>query len=141
MDGELSEEESGPLVEHIAACPVCRQAREDFIALRRQIRSYEIRRDPAAERKAFRKILGAESDPIWRRRIAVPAPAFALLVLAVVALASWSVVAGLRSARSPLGPPGIARDGPPAASHPEAIDFSRYDRGERAVIYKTRRDR
>jgi hypothetical protein len=140
IDGELPEEESGPLAGHLNDCAVCRQARDDFLAVRQQIRSYEIKRDPAAEQKALRKILGAETDPFWRRRVAVPAPAFALLVLAVMALAAWSVVAGFRNARAPLGPPVSVRNGPAVTSKPGAINFSRYDHGERAVIYKTRRN-
>ena len=141
FDGELPQEEMRQVSTHINTCSICRQARQDFLEVRQQIRSYESKRDPAAEERALRRIIGAEQLPFWKRRVPVPAPAFALLVMALIALAAWTVVAGLGGAGQPFDPTGAGRGQPSIASYPGAIDFSRYDHGERAVIYKTRRSR
>ena len=141
MDGELPQEEIEQVSMHIDTCSICRQARQDFLDMRQQIRSYESRRDQAAEARALRRIIGAEQLPFWKRRVPVPAPAFALLVLALIALAAWTVVAGPGGAEQPFDPTGAERGQPSMASYPGAIDFSRYDHGDRAIIYKTRRSR
>ena len=83
----------------------------------------------------------AEKAPLWRRKIALPIPVFATLLLALVALGFWS--AYLRLARPPAAETGRINTTQPESEPPQApeagIDFSRFDRGERAAIYKVRR--
>ena len=81
--------------------------------------------------------------PLWKRRVALPAPVFALLIFSICALALWSIV--LRPAEAPR--PSVTTKGratqtdaaPPQPAR-AAFDISRYDRGQRASIYKVRRE-
>jgi anti-sigma factor RsiW len=61
IDGELGPDETRAAEGHLADCASCRQAREDFLLLRRQINSYTAATDRAAQRQALRKILGVEA--------------------------------------------------------------------------------
>ena len=130
VDGELAPVEAGLARRHLAACAPCRQAEADYLALRAEIQAADPAPDPDPARAPFR---GSRRAPLWRREVSLPAPVLALLLAALVAL-------GVRSARPPQAsdhatapPPRIRREPPPAA------DFSRFDRGGRALIYKARR--
>jgi Putative zinc-finger len=99
--------------------------------------SLSTRRQPTGSRNPRAK------TPLWKRRVALPAPVFALLLLCVFALALWSIV--LRPAEAPRPPVTTkGRDTQTASAPPqparEAFDISRYDRGQRASIYKVRRE-
>lgn len=77
--------------------------------------------------------------PLWKRPVSLPAPFFALLVLVIVALFLWSI--SLRSTKAPradLAPLDGQTSIDPAHRRPagEAFDISRYDRGQRATMYK-----
>lgn len=142
IDGELSREEVGLVEKHLAGCLICRQAQEDFLRLRQQIASYDFAHESFAGRQALHSIVAAQNIPVWKRRLSIPAPVFALLVMALVAVAAWAV--SMRAARKPG--PGLAVQ--PATSAPApggveaaqgGIDFSRYDNGARAIIYTVRR--
>jgi hypothetical protein len=137
VDGEIGEE-SEQVRQHIAACAVCQLAEQEFLLVRQQIRSYRRAPDSYSAEQALRQI----TQPWWRKKIALPAPAFALMVLLVLASLAWSLVRpgasepqrNERATRPPvIDKPVIDQ---PSASQP---DFSRYDHGERAEIYKARR--
>jgi hypothetical protein len=142
VDEEMSREESEHVRRHIAACAVCRRAEQDFLLVRQEIRSYGTARDSQSARQALREITGGKGTSWWGKKIALPAPAFALMALLVIALLSWSLVRSIPFApgtrERAAKPPVIDK---PAINQPGAsqADFSRYDRGERAVIYKARR--
>lgn len=138
IDGEMSGEESERVREHIAGCAVCRQAEQEFLHFRQQIRSYESKADSYSAGRALREITVGKPAGWWGRKIALPAPAFALMVLVMLALLSWSLFA--RPAATGRGELDRAK-GLPESDRPDAgrQDFSRYDHGERAVIYKARR--
>lgn len=137
IDGEMSREESEQVREHIAACAVCRLAEQEFLLVRQQIRSYGSAPDSYGAAQAFREITREKAASWWGRKIALPAPAFALMVLLVLTSLAWSLIRP--AAREPqrneraTRPPVIDQQG---ADQP---DFSRYDHGERAEIYKARR--
>jgi hypothetical protein len=57
VDGELSPHEAARLRAHMECCAVCRQAREAFLLLRRELRSYQWTPDPHAQSKALAAIL------------------------------------------------------------------------------------
>jgi hypothetical protein len=57
IDGELVREEAREVERHLEACGDCREAREDFLLLRRQIASYRLDLDAFAERRALKRIL------------------------------------------------------------------------------------
>jgi hypothetical protein len=139
IDGELSSDQARQVQSHLLSCAICQQAQEDFLLLRQEIQDYQRESDVSLQRQVLRNILGTERVPFWRRKIALPVPALALMLLLFVALSLWVIY--LRNSKSPQ---------PTAKSHPakppengaasaSAFDLSRFDKGERAVIYTTRR--
>ena len=140
MDNELPAEEAKQMKSHLFACAVCRQAHQDFVRLREQLQTYEADIGEFAKQRALRDILAAKPTPFWQRRIALPAPVFGLLLAIVVVLAALMLSARVRQTTPPAqqsGKQGEAPDREQVAHR--GIDFSRYDTGERAVMYKTRR--
>lgn len=139
IDGELSDDEASQIQLHLLACAMCQQTQEDFLLLRQEIRDYRRDSDVSAQRQAMRNLLDAKTIPFWRRKIALPVPALALIFLLFVALSLWA--AYLRSTKSPtttttIQPLETPDKAPVSAS---AFDLSRFDKGERAVIYTARR--
>lgn len=61
IDEELSREEAAATAHHLKACAACQQVREDFLRLRRQLTSYTIEPNPAAQQHALRKILASDA--------------------------------------------------------------------------------
>jgi hypothetical protein len=57
VDGELEPHEAARLRAHAESCAACRQAREAFLLLRQQLRSYERAPDPHAQSRALAAIL------------------------------------------------------------------------------------
>jgi anti-sigma factor RsiW len=141
IDDELSEEEAKGVSLHLATCEACQRAHEDFLRLRGEIKAYIAAPDLVAQRQALRQIIASEKTALWKRRITLPAPAFALLLVAIISLGIW--IAFLRQ-------PAPARtENPservltvPAPVHKDsrgALDLARFDSGGRATIYKERR--
>jgi anti-sigma factor RsiW len=62
VDGELPPHEAARLRAHVEACAGCRQARDAFLLLRQELRSYELTPDPHAQSKALAAILSDSSD-------------------------------------------------------------------------------
>ena len=141
VDGELEREEAEQVRLHVSSCVICRQAQTDFLSLREQIKSEPYEHDLIRERQAIKSILSPERVPLWRRRITLPAPVFSCMLLALLALVAWAVYTrAIRTAPSadeiqPAITKTENRAEPPRAN----IDLSRFDRGERAVIYTERR--
>lgn len=101
FDGELPSEERARIEAHLETCATCREMLADFRELRATLR-------PVV--------------PLWRRRVAVPLPVAAMLVLALI-LAPF--VAFRR---------GEVRAAAPSAPAAKSDVFARYDGGRRAVI-------
>lgn len=140
MDAELSVEEARQMKEHLFGCALCRQAHQDFVSLREQLRSYETEVNEFAKQRALREILAAQPAPFWRRQVALPVPVLGFLVLIVVALAALTISLGGREGAQPIQEANERPTKPASqAVAQRGIDFSRYDTGERAVIFKTRR--
>lgn len=144
LDGELDEREAQSLREHLSVCATCQEAEREFLILRREIQSYRSGASQNEEaRQALVRLLGAEHVPFWKRRVALPVPALALLVLAVLAPGVWIIEARKAARRTE---PEAAREEkrvaplPPAASTDSAVDLARFDYGGRLVIYKVRLD-
>jgi len=130
IDGELEADEATRLVQHLAACPLCSSAREDFLRLRRQVKAYEFTPDHAARQRALAHILKPEPVPLWRRRLAVPVPVFAVIVL-MIAVGIWAIFPRLTAKPSPA----VLQSNDPARAPQSRFDLSRFDHGERAEIY------
>jgi|SRR5947209_757748 len=140
LDEELSGDEALRVEEHLSACSVCSGAREDFLRVRREIKAYDFQLEPFANERALRDILASEKAPFWRRRIAVPVPAMATLLVLLLALGLWS--ASLRI-RRPAAEGARVNQTTEANSQPEpggAFDLSRFDHGERAAVIKIKRE-
>jgi hypothetical protein len=83
--------------------------------------------------------LKGERLPFWRRKIALPVPALALMVLLLVALSLWAVYwrkTKSTQATEIILPQGASKPSEPAAN---PFDMSRFDKGGRAVIYTEQR--
>ena len=62
VDGELAPQEAARLGAHVEGCAACRQARESFLLLRQELRSYEWTPDPNVQRAALSSILNASTS-------------------------------------------------------------------------------
>lgn len=135
IDGELEREEAEQVKLHLSSCLICQQAQTDFLSLREQIRSHPYEPDASAERRAIKQILNSERVPFWEKRIALPVPVFSLVMLALFALFAWSVyIRATRPARIERATAPVNNQAPQ-----DGLDLSRFDKGERAVIYTTKR--
>lgn len=141
IDGELAQDEAEQIKQHMAGCSICSRANEDFLSLRQQIKSYEFAPDSLARRQALARILAGEPVSLWKKKLALPVPLFALAMLLMMVLAGWAIF--LRAAPQPT-PAGIrpvdqVDDASRAPTSPKSFDLSRFDHGQRAEIYTARR--
>jgi len=157
-DGELSPDAASAARLHLAECAPCRAAERELLRLRGALKLAVSRHEPPPQlvsavrdisRPWWRRLMcdaGARDEPrdarpFWRKRIALPAPVFALLLVALVGFGLLS--ARLRTAQPPRpavrsepAPPTPATSPPRDAS---SFDFARFDQGGRASLYKERR--
>lgn len=154
MDDELAAEEMRRMKQHLFSCPICRQAHQEFVALRERLQSYQSYQGSDqhaaavfARQQALRRILASRPARFWQSPVVLPVPVVMGAMLLVIALvAVISLIRWRQDERRMSQPPGALRIVKPgeqsqdAAVLPGQIDFSRYDKGERAVIYKTRRN-
>lgn len=139
IDRELSPSEADLVRKHLAECGLCRQVEQDFLGLRNQIKSFDFDTDPIAQRQTLWKVLASRSIPFWRKKIKLPVPVFALAVAALLAFGAWSVyVRTVQQARVVDKRVRNVRIEPTSNIDPGVLDLSRYDRGERAILYKER---
>jgi Putative zinc-finger len=62
VDGELPPHEAARLRAHVEICAACEQARDSFLLLRQELRSYEWTPDAQAQSKSLAAILSGSSD-------------------------------------------------------------------------------
>jgi hypothetical protein len=139
MDGELSSDQARQVQSHLLSCVICQQAQEDFLFLRQEIQDYQHEPDIRLQRQALHNILSTERVPFWRRKIALPVPALALMLLLFVALSLWATYWRNSKSPQPMATIHPAKTPENGAASANAFDLSRFDKGERAVIYTTRR--
>lgn len=140
MDGELPPDESERVRRHILACSTCKQTQEDFLRLRRKIKSYDFDTDSLARNQALDRVLYSEKEPLWRMRVSLPVPVFALILIALITSVAWAVFILPTKSESSKGIGGSEEGSSETISAPQnGLDLSRYDGGGRAVIYKARR--
>ena len=140
VDHALTTEEADEMKKHLEVCLECRQAEQDFLRFRRQIKLYAAEADPFAERQALWRILTSQKTPLWRRRVALPVPVVAIAFAIVLVLSAWSIL--FRGARIPVPVDRVRSttvDSEAGKSNEAGIDLSRFDHGQRAMIYKVRR--
>lgn len=144
VDGELPPHEAARLGAHVEGCAACRQARESFLILRQELRSYERAPDPRAQSRALASIFGSHAAgprPTARRlpeRLAevfgalrlrpAHAATLALLLVAGALGLRWMSGSDNASRTRPSGAPALAdANVPPAraeggAKSPEKSD-------------------
>ncbi|HEV7891985.1 MAG TPA: zf-HC2 domain-containing protein [Pyrinomonadaceae bacterium] len=64
VDGELPPHEAARLRAHVEGCAACEQARDAFLLLRQELRSYERSHDPHAQSKALAAILDSRTSNV-----------------------------------------------------------------------------
>ena len=156
VDGELSGADVEEARAHLKGCASCAKAEAGLRHLRSSLKRVVNRHQPPRElesevlsavRSHKRTPVGRALDerrgdgtPVWRAKVAVPVPFFALLVLSLFALAGWLIFARapVREDVSAKRPAPVASPAPPAEAS-GGFDFSRYYRGERASIQVVRR--
>ena len=79
-----------------------------------------------------------ERPPLWQMKITVPAPVLAVLLIAV-ALGAWFLPQRFRNTPSVLPKVEPVKRATNTPASGDVMAFSRFDRGQRASIYKTRR--
>lgn len=160
VDGELTAQASLSARAHLDVCTACRRVERQLAALRRAVKRVVNQHEPPSEltHDVFAIIKPGQRQPIPRlpgrptmiagagtkipfrqKKIAVPAPAFALVLIAVAVLSGW--VISMRSGSPSLTmPTGVkqAAPGPSASPGLKGFDLTRFDRGEPAAIYKVR---
>ncbi|PYS92952.1 MAG: hypothetical protein DMF64_06740 [Acidobacteria bacterium] len=141
-DGELAPEAEAAARLHLNECAACRRAEAELLRLRRALKRTVAQHQPPPELvRRVEALIGAHRPHrLWQRRISLPAPVFALLLVATLLVGLG--VASLR--RAPPGKQSASvqpEQKPPApAPAPQGnLDLARFDHGERATIYKVRR--
>lgn len=132
MDRELSPDEAAATRMHLAACEQCQQTHDDFLRLRNELKAHDFQLAPFAKEHAMTKVVPSRSEPLWKRRIAVPVPVMVTMLIAIIALALWlsfrrPQTNGLHTVRVPAKEPGN-----------RTFDLSKFDHGERATIAKVK---
>ncbi len=164
IDGELSREAMTSAIVHLEECASCRRVVRELLGLRRAVQTAVARHQPPPDLvnnihlligSPWRRLMPrvtrhfAPPDttrtdlPLWKSRVAVPAPVFILLLVVLVTLGVWAASmrrATLLSGEAPGEPKRTAAAVPAPARSPEGgLDLTSFDRGERASIYKVRR--
>jgi predicted anti-sigma-YlaC factor YlaD len=141
IDDELSEAEAQGVRQHLASCESCQRAHEDFLSLGSAVKAYAAAPDLIAERRALRQIVASDHRPFWRRNVALPVPAFVLLLIAFVSLGLWTTFRRMPTSTNIQKNPEkvLTAPAPLPQGSQGAFDLARFDHGERASIYKVRR--
>lgn len=155
VDKELSSEALATAQIHVNKCPACRRAERQLLKLRHSLQVAALRHEPPQDlvrsvqsiaEPRWRKLLPirdrngvVQSEPLWRRNIRVPVPAFALLLVSAVIFGFLFLRATLAS-REPHQPNRAAAiKSTQLEAAVEATDFSSFDHGGRATLYKASR--
>jgi anti-sigma factor RsiW len=139
-DGELAPAAEATARVHLQECAACRRAEAELLRLRRALKLTVAQHQPPPELVRRVAALTRPRPSLWRRRISLPAPVFALLLVA--ALLVGTVGATLRrkseSRQSATSTPA-EKQLAPINTLPGGLDLARFDHGARATIYKVRR--
>lgn len=132
IDEELSPEQAAETRIHLSECEDCHQAYDDFVQLQQELRGHDFQIDPFARERVLRKAFASHAPPFWRRKVALPVPVMALMLVAVVCLGLWLAF------RRPQTPELPTVRTIPAAKTPQTFDLTRFDHGKRATIEKVK---
>ncbi len=102
LDGEATARESELVFEHLASCEACRNFLDELEAARHSLHSQLFPEDTESLDLRLLESLRAaarERVPWWRRRVFVPLPLAAAVVLALVTALIWAM--GMARQQSP----------------------------------------
>ena len=144
LDAELAPQSMTAAQSHLAECAACERASKELLRLRRALKLAVSQHQPPEElltsvrrlSQPFWRRLLPEGES-WRRGVTLPAPVFALLIVALVTLGFWAI--RLRETRMAQPRASVHLPSAPGRATEGDADLSRFDSGGRAVIYKARR--
>ena len=137
IDGALSNQEAAQTRSHMTACPECRLALEDFLGVREALKASPSPVDDVMHRRALNRILASGRTRLWNRRISVPAPALAGLLITLIAFGVWFVATLSRPATQvTFNQPSSVLNSGGRPSTDIGLELSRLDHGGRVVIIK-----
>ena len=129
IDGELAPEVAARFLVHIETCAECQRAAFEFRSLGDNTRRAIPKTEDLEETAILARLVQPKRANAPRRGVVVPAPLAAVAAAALVVMAFWVGVLEFRDKKSP---PGARLP----TDTPGAVDLSRFDKGERAVVYK-----
>src|SRR3954447_1392589 len=91
IDNELPAEDAQQVKAHLSNCAECREVEKDFLFFRRQIKESVSESVRAAE-SAQMPFADSRKIPFWKKRVLLPTPVFALLLLLLAAFGIWTIV-------------------------------------------------
>lgn len=160
FDGELSPEATLAARAHLEECVPCSRAERQLVLLQSRLKRVVSESEPPPvlvhnvrrlaqpvwawlvpvlfKRPLTRREGEVTESSFWHRKITVPAPAFALLLIAIAALGGW--VIARRSTAPAASLDAIKQPAPRLSTSlaPKGFDLTQFDRGERPAIYKVR---
>jgi anti-sigma factor RsiW len=140
-DGELAPEALADARLHLSECAACRRTEAELLRLRRALKRTVAQHEPPPELvRRVEALTGARrAHQLWQMRISLPAPVFALLLVAalLVGLGGASLRRARQSEQSASSP--TRQTTAPVETAPDSLDLARFDHGGRATIYKVRR--
>jgi hypothetical protein len=153
IDDELSADASTSARIHRNECSLCRMAEGQLLQLRRGLKEVVAKHEPPpklveqvrrlSRSRWSRWIIGGASSgvqidrPFWKTRIAIPAPAFALLMLAIGTFAILALRLYSGRENEPRSTTTLNEKQPSSPRDKGTADLSRFDHGGRASLYKT----
>ena len=141
---------------HLKKCNACRRVEVELLRLRQKLKAAVAQHQPpkalvdhvqALTGSRLRRLIGRMDSVLpahawFQTKIILPAPVFVSLLLAIITLGIWSI--SQRAVKVPSTMP--SQPTRPASSQLADLqdkssdtDFSRFDHGQRASIYRARR--
>jgi hypothetical protein len=157
VDKELSPEAMATAQIHVNKCGACRRAETQLLRQRRALQVAVSRHEPPQElvnsirnliQPRWRKLLTIRDrktggvvhskPPLWRQNIRLPVPAFVLLLVSALTFGFLFLRVTLSESGQHF-PNRTAIKSPQLGTTVEATDFSSFDHGGRATLYKAPR--
>lgn len=135
VDGELPATEIEAVRTHIAGCPECRNLEKDFLFFRQQVKESFPERGKIEQAQPW-SFPDRKRARLWGRWGALPAPAAAVLVLALIGLSVWLAASRFNRVSNDTAMRNRSENIPAKIeSPPKQNSLARFDKGGRTEIY------